>query len=82
MKSEYDFSQAARGAVVRSAPGKTRITIRLDNDVLEWFRSRADAAGGSNYQTLINQALRECIDARTENLDERIRRIVREELAG
>jgi metal-responsive CopG/Arc/MetJ family transcriptional regulator len=60
--------------------GKTRITIRLDDDVLEWFREQADAAGGANYQTLINQALKEYIEEKAEPLEEKIRRIVREEI--
>ena len=60
--------------------GKTRITIRLDDGVLEWFRAQADAAGGANYQTLINQALREYIEEKADPLEEKIRRIVREEI--
>lgn len=62
--------------------GKTRVTIRLDDDVLEWFRKQADAAGGANYQTLINTALREYIAHKAEPLEEKIRRIVREEIPG
>lgn len=62
--------------------GKTRVTIRLDDDVLEWFREQADTAGGANYQTLINTALRECIAHKAEPLEEKIRRIVREEIPG
>ena len=61
MKREYDFSKARRGPVVPAAPGKTRITIRLDNDVIEHFQNIVDRAGGGNYQTLINAALREYI---------------------
>lgn len=61
-------------------PGKTRITIRLDDDVLDWFRSQADASGSGNYQTMINAALREDIARSTEPLEESLRRIVREEL--
>ena len=60
MREEYDFSSAKRGAVLQS-PGKTRITIMLDDDVLEAFRARGDAAG-QGYQTLINAALRGAID--------------------
>jgi len=56
MRKEYDFSNAKRGPVV-SSPGKTRITIMLDDDVIEFFRSRAEAAG-TGYQTMINAALR------------------------
>jgi hypothetical protein len=60
--------------------GKTRITIRLDNDVIEWFRQQVHMAGGGNYQTLINNALREYIKGREEPLEEIVRRMVREEL--
>ena len=59
MKKEYDFSKGKRGAVRPAAKGKTRITIRIDDDILEWFRGEVDAAGGGSYQTLINDALRE-----------------------
>ena len=82
MKNEYDFSKGKRGAVVPTPPGKTRITIRLDNDVLEWFRSQVEEAGGGNYQTLINQALREHIERREEPLAETLRRVLREEVPG
>jgi BrnA antitoxin of type II toxin-antitoxin system len=61
MKSEYDFSQGRRGAIEPIQSGKTRITISLDDDILEWFRSRVHAAGGGNYQILLNQALHEYI---------------------
>ena len=58
MKKEYDFSRGKRGPVVSVAKGKTRVTIRLDEDVVEWFREQVDAAGGGSYQSLMNQALR------------------------
>ena len=61
MRKEYDFSKAKRGRVVTVPKGKTRITIRLDEDVLNWFKARVNAAGGGNYQSLINSALREHI---------------------
>jgi uncharacterized protein (DUF4415 family) len=80
MKKEYDFSKGKRGAIEPTPPGKTRITIRLDNDVLEWFRDQVEAAGGGNYQTLINQALREYMQHRQEPLEETLRRVIREEL--
>ena len=80
MKREYDFSKGKRGAVVKAPPGKSRITIRLDEDLLEWFRQQADEAGGGNYQTLINQALREFVERRSERLEEILRRVLREEL--
>lgn len=60
MRKEYDFSQGRRGAVLPS-PGKTRVTIMLDDDVIEAFRARAEAAG-QGYQTMINAALRAAID--------------------
>jgi uncharacterized protein (DUF4415 family) len=79
MKDEYDFSRGKRGALDPTPPGKTRITIRLDDEVLDWFRHQVEQAGGGNYQTLINTALREHIDRHT--LEELLRRIVREELS-
>ena len=54
-----DFSRGKRGPVVKPDPGKTKISIRLDNAVLEYFRNLVDKAGGGNYQTLINDALLE-----------------------
>ena len=59
MKEEYDFSKGRRDAVDPLPPGKTRITIRIDDDLLDWFRGQVNAMGGGNYQTLINHALRE-----------------------
>jgi hypothetical protein len=61
VKSEYDFSKGRRGPVIPVPRGKTRITIRLDKDLIDWFRSQVEAAGGGNYQTLINSALRNYI---------------------
>ena len=66
MTGEYDFGRGKRGAIDQVPPGKTRITIRLDNDVLDWFRSRVNRAGGGNYQTLINDALRDYIEQKEE----------------
>jgi len=74
-----DFSGARRGAVVKPEPGKTKISIRLDNAVLRYFRALVDEAGGGNYQTLINDVLLEHIHRRSA-LDV-VRRVVREELA-
>jgi uncharacterized protein (DUF4415 family) len=74
-----DFSRARRGAVVKAEPGKTKISIRLDNAVIEFFRAVVDKAGGGNYQTLINDALLEHIHRRS-TLDA-VRQVVREELA-
>jgi uncharacterized protein (DUF4415 family) len=80
MRKEYDFSHAKRGAVIPVPPGKTRITIRLDDDLLQWFKNQVHAAGGGNYQTLINTALREYVDKKREPLEETLRRVIREEL--
>ncbi|MDF5727581.1 MAG: BrnA antitoxin family protein [Rhizonema sp. PD38] len=64
MDIEYDFSQGKRGAIEPTGEGKTRITIRLDDDILMWFREQVHLAGGGNYQTLINNALREYVQQR------------------
>jgi uncharacterized protein (DUF4415 family) len=80
MKKEYNFRNAKRGPVVPASPGKTRVTIRLDNSILEWFRKEVDEAGGGNYQTLINDALLEHIASRREPIESTIRRVIREEL--
>ena len=80
MKTRYNFAGGKRGAVLKTAAGKTRITIRLDDDVLEWFRKQADAGGGGNYQTLVNAALREYVDSKHEPLEATLRRVLREEL--
>ena len=80
MKKEYDFSKGKRGAVVRAPKGKTRITIRIDDDVLEWFRGEVEAAGGGSYQSLINDALREHLRQQQLPLEELLWRVVREEL--
>jgi uncharacterized protein (DUF4415 family) len=79
MKEEYDFQDARRGAVISTPPGKIRITIRLDEDVIDWFRSQVDVMGG-NYQTLINQALRGYVQNQKEPLELTLRRVIREEL--
>lgn len=80
MKKEYDFSKAKRGAVVPT-PSKTRITLYLDNEILEHFRALSEKTG-RGYQTLINEALSTQV-GRTEQplTPEVVRRIVREELA-
>jgi uncharacterized protein (DUF4415 family) len=79
-RKEYDFEGAERGAVATPAPGKTRITIRIDTDVLDWFRQQVHDAGGGNYQTLINEALREHMNCRDETLENVLRKVIREEL--
>jgi uncharacterized protein (DUF4415 family) len=80
VKKEYDFSKGRRGPVVRVAKGKTRVTIRLDDDVLEWFRNQVDKVGGGNYQSLVNRALRDFMDRTREPLESTLRRVIREEL--
>ena len=80
MKREYDFSKAKRGPVIPVPKGKTKVTIRLDKDVLAWFRTQVDKAGGGNYQTLINDALRQHIERTREALEETLRRVIREEM--
>ena len=85
MRKEYDFSNAKRGAVIAST-GKTRITIMLDDDVIEFFRSKAEDQG-SGYQTMINATLRAALlEARGNVSDDRpitlatLRKVLREEL--
>jgi uncharacterized protein (DUF4415 family) len=80
MRKEYDFSNARRGPIRPPAAGRSRITIRLDDDVLAWFKAQVHAAGGGNYQSLINAALREYIGRESEPLEEILRRVLREEL--
>lgn len=80
MRKEYDFSKARRGPVVAVPKGKSRITIRLDDEVLEWFKAQVDSAGGGNYQTLINSALVAHIKREAEPLEKTLRRVLREEL--
>ena len=80
MKKEYNFSKGKRGPIIPAPKGKSRITIRIDDDILDWFRGEVEAAGGGNYQTLINQALREYLNQQQQPLEELLRRVVREEL--
>lgn len=63
MRKEYDFSKAKRGAIVPPDRRKTRITIRIDTKILNWFRQRVHEAGGGNYQTMINDALKSYIES-------------------
>jgi uncharacterized protein (DUF4415 family) len=80
MRDEYDFSKGIRGAIVPTPPGETRITIRIDDKILDWFREKVSDAGGGNYQTLINDVLREHIQREREPVEEMFRRVLREEL--
>jgi uncharacterized protein (DUF4415 family) len=81
MKVEYDFSNGKRGAINPLPLGKERITIRLDSDILDWFRQLAENQGGGNYQSMINQTLRDYMLGHQAPLEELLRRVVREELA-
>jgi hypothetical protein len=80
MKDEYDFSKGTRGALL-SNKGKTRITIYIDDNVLEEFRARAEASG-TGYQTMINDALKEYLSKTSEKpvTETTLRRILHEEL--
>jgi uncharacterized protein (DUF4415 family) len=84
MKQSYDFSQGKRGRIAAPEPeprGKTRITIRLDEDLVDHFLQQADATGGAiGYQTLINEALRQHVEGKAPKLEETLRRVLREEL--
>lgn len=82
MNKEYDFGRGKRGSVIKIPKGKTRITIRLDDDILDWFRNQVHSAGGGNYQTLINRALREYMNSKRESLEEILRHVIREELSA
>ena len=84
MKDRYDFSKGRRGRVLPPEPeaeGKTRITIRLDQDIVDRFFQIAEASGGATtYQTLINAALREYLEGKVPRFEDTLRRIIREEL--
>jgi uncharacterized protein (DUF4415 family) len=80
MRREYDFTNAKQGAVIPTPKGKTRITIRLDDDVIQWFRQQVTRASGGNYQSAINDALRQHIRRVKEPLETTLRRVIREEL--
>jgi uncharacterized protein (DUF4415 family) len=80
MKAKYDFSKGRRGAVLPPSGNKVRITIRLDRDIIDWFRLKVEEQGGGNYQTMLNDALRNYMDRQEQPLEEVIRRVVREEL--
>ena len=80
MKAKYDFSKGKRGAVLPSSGKKVRITIRLDRDIIEWFRSKVEEQGGGNYQTMLNDALRTYMERQEQPIEDVLRRVVREEL--
>ncbi len=76
MRDNYDFSQGQRGAVISTA--KERITIRLDPDIIQWFKDQVQSGG--NYQSLINEALRHHVERQGEPLEDKLRRVIREEV--
>jgi len=84
MKDRYDFSKGKRGRILSPEPeseGKTRVTIRLDQDIVDRFLAMAEQSGGATgYQTLINAALREYLEGKAPKIEDTLRRIVREEL--
>ena len=80
MKAKYDFSKGKRGAVLPQAGNKVRITIRLDRDIVDWFRSKVEEQGGGNYQSMLNDALRKHIEHQDQPIEDILRRVVREEL--
>ena len=79
-RREIDFKGAKRGAVIPLEAGKTKISIRLDTSVIDYFRTQVETAGGGNYQTQINDALVAFIQQRS--MIEAVRKVVREEPAG
>ncbi len=79
-EKEYDFENAKQGAIMQPTSGKTRITIRIDNDILNFFRNHVNKAGGGNYQTLINEVLREYVQQMDSTLEKKLRKVIREEL--
>ncbi len=76
---DIDFSGAKRGPVIAPEPGKTKLSIRIDNTVIEYFKSQVERAGSGNYQTLMNDALAAYIQQRS--VIDAVRQVVREELA-
>ena len=84
MKPSYDFSRGKRGRIAPPEPeprGKTRITIRLEEDLVDHFLKESGATGGATgYQTLINEALRQHVEGKAPKLEETLRRVLREEM--
>lgn len=78
MKDNYDFSGGKRGAVVKT-PNKRRITIRIDNKVLEWFKKQVEKESGGNYQSLMNKVLLEYVTRDGESVESLLRRVLRED---
>jgi len=81
MKKEYDFSKGRRGPLIPS-PGKTPITIHIDDDILEWFRKKIEKACGGSYPTMMNDALRAYVNSKDGHAEELLRKVIKEELAA
>ena len=79
-KEKYNFDNAKQGAIVKPLSGKTRITIRIDTDILNWFRQQVHKSEGGNYHTLINKALREYLNFKDGSLERTVRKVIRDEL--
>ena len=86
MRERYDFSKGEQGRVVSDPPeesAKVKITIRIDEGLIDHFGGIAGASGGKlGYQALINSALREYVEGKTSRWEETLGRIIREEMAG
>ncbi len=80
MKAKYDFKDGKRGAVLPTDGKKIRVTIRLDRDIVDWFRFKVEEQGGGSYQSMINDALRRHMERQEQPIEEVLRRVVREEL--
>ena len=80
MKANYNFSKARRGAVAPSTGNKVRITIRIDRDIVDWFKTKVEEHGEGNYQSLLNDALRAHIGQKDQSLEKILRKVVRDEL--
>lgn len=80
MRDEYDFSKSGERPFTFVSKGKTRITIRLDDEIVAWFKQQVEEAGGGNYQTLMNSALRQFMNETKEPIEVVLRRVLREEL--
>lgn len=79
MRAEYDFSKGRRGAVIPQK-GKTRISIFIDDAILDQFRARADKAG-TGYQTMMNEALRQYLSEADQPVTEKLlRQVLRQEM--
>ena len=78
---DHEISRERNGAVLEPSSGQTSVTIRLDEDIVRWYRTRAHQNGTGNYQTLINLALREYMAKPSVSLEETLRNVLMEELS-